>query len=115
MQLTCTAWVESLNARDGGREKTCRSVKNDTLYHCVITGRHLPVFSFITNLKSNLYPALTTQNNKENTCFILQVKKNDWNASVAGHKQGTVGCPQVNRKGKGKVHPRTGHEGIKGE
>jgi len=47
--------------------------------------------------------------------LFCMLKKKDWNTSVAGHKQGTVGCPQVNRKGKGKVQPRTAHEVPKGE
>ena len=27
----------------------------------------------------------------------------------------TTGCSKIKRKGKGQVHPRTGHEGTEGE
>jgi len=52
MQLTRTAWVESLNIRDNGWEKTYRSCQTHeflSVYGLISTGRHLLVFFFVYN------------------------------------------------------------------
>jgi len=65
MQLTCTAWVESLNTRDVGRGKIYRSCqKHESLTawcsFLTNTSRHLLCVPFVTSLKSNLWTALNT-------------------------------------------------------
>jgi len=73
MQLTFTAWGESLNTRSDGRGKIYRSChKHETvsLHYILPTGGHLLGFSFITSLKSTLYTSLTTQNSTGNNCVI---------------------------------------------
>jgi hypothetical protein len=73
MQLTCTAWVESLKTSDDGRGKTYRSCqKHQSLsqHELLSTGRHLLRVSFIIRLKSHLCTALTTQNTTETNGII---------------------------------------------
>jgi hypothetical protein len=104
MQLTCTAWVESLNIRDDGRRKTYRSCqKHESLsLHVLSAGRHLLGVSLTASLKSNLCSALTTQTTTDNRCIILHPPRQhfcltffyNWNISVSGHKELTVGFPQ---------------------
>jgi hypothetical protein len=60
MQLTCTVWVESLNTRDDGREKTYTSCQKHEIlssHDLLFTGRHLLGVSFITSL-SQIYAQL---------------------------------------------------------
>jgi hypothetical protein len=69
MQLTYTAWVESLKTRDDGRAKTyrpCQNLKSLSL-HDLSNGRNLLGVSYTTSPRSNLCTALTTQNTIENT------------------------------------------------
>ena len=91
----------SFNTREDGREKTYRSCQKHASLS-LSTGRHVPDVSFITSLKSHLRTALTTQNTRENNCTTHRHKKRpqfsrcicNWNTSVTGHKQGTVGFSQ---------------------
>jgi len=76
MQFTCTAWVESLKTCEGGRGKTysfCQKHRSLSL-HDLWNGRYLLGLSFVTNLKSSLCKALTTQNTTENNSIILQAQ-----------------------------------------
>jgi hypothetical protein len=59
MQLTCTAWVQSLNTRDDGRSKTWVN------YQCTKF-----LFSFITSLQSNPCTPWITQNTAKNNYII---------------------------------------------
>ena len=72
MQLTCTAWVESLNTRDDGRGKTYRSCQKleSISLHDLSTGRHLLGILFISSRKSNLCRTVTTQNTTESNCVM---------------------------------------------
>ena len=73
MQLTCTAWVESLSTRDGGREKIYRSCQkhDDVSFHGLLSiSRHLFGISFVTRQKSNLCAVPATQNNTENNYYF---------------------------------------------
>jgi hypothetical protein len=71
MQLTFTAWGQSLNTLKHGQGKIYRSChKHDSvsLRYILPTGGHLLDVSFITSLKSNLCTALTTRNSTGNNC-----------------------------------------------
>ena len=103
MQLTCTAWVESLNTRDDGRGKTyrsCQKLESISLHDLLSTGRHLLGMLFISSRKSNLCRTVTTQNTTESNCVMSRTKHErtsadcifKWNTSVTGHKRGTIGC-----------------------
>jgi hypothetical protein len=107
MQLVSPESVESLKARDDGREKTYRSIQkheSPSLHDLLYTGRHWLDLSFITSLKSNLCTVLTTQNAIENNCINSHAQTEhdctsaectfNWNTSVTFHKQGTVGFHQ---------------------
>ena len=75
--MICTAWIESLNTHDKGREETyrsCQKHKSLSLHDLLYTGRHLLSVSFITSLKPNLCTALTTQNTTENNYIISRVQ-----------------------------------------
>jgi hypothetical protein len=77
MQLTCTAWVESINSRDGGWGKTysfCQKHRSLSLQDLLWKCRYLLRISFVTNPKSSLCTALTTQNTTENNSIILQAQ-----------------------------------------
>ena len=72
--VICTAWVQSLNKRDDGREKHIDLAKNMSvlsLHDVLSTERHLLNVSFKTSLKSNLSTVVTTQNTAENKHLIL--------------------------------------------
>jgi hypothetical protein len=74
-QLTCAAWVESLNTcddgRGGGTYRSCEKRTSLSLHELFSTCRLLPVFfSFIKLLKSNLCRTLTTQNTTDKNCNI---------------------------------------------
>jgi hypothetical protein len=77
MQLTCTAWVESLYTRDKGQGKNiqCKEHESLSLYDLLSTGRYLLDVSFITILMSNLCTALTTYNSTKNN-FIISHAQN---------------------------------------
>jgi hypothetical protein len=78
MQMTCTAWVESLNTSNHSRKKTNRSCQKHEYYwwrsFFTNTGRHLLGVSFITSIKSNLHTALTAENTTANNCIILHTQ-----------------------------------------
>ena len=75
MHFTCTVWVESLNIRDVGREKTKSCQKHESLSNHNVEffktniGRYLLDVSFVTSLKSNL----CIQNMKR-SCTILHAE-----------------------------------------
>jgi hypothetical protein len=105
MQLTCTAWVESLNSRNDGRGKTYRSCEKHvslSLLDLLSTCCHLLGVSFITSLKSNLCTTQTIQNITQNNYYFTRLKHGctsseyifKWNTSVIGHRQRAVGFPQ---------------------
>jgi hypothetical protein len=74
MHVTCTACVQSLKIRDGGRGKHINLVKNMSvlsLHDVLPTGRHMLKVSFIISLKPNSCTAVTTQNTIENKHVIL--------------------------------------------
>jgi hypothetical protein len=78
-QSTFTAWVQTLNTRDDGREDThtqrsCRKHQSLSLYGLLFTGRHLLGAPFIASLESNFCTALSTQNNTGNNCIISQAQ-----------------------------------------
>ena len=76
MYVTWTAWVQSRNNSDDGPEGGGRDidlVKNVSilsLHDVFPTGRHLLNVSFVTNLKPNLYVAVTTHNTTENKHIV---------------------------------------------
>jgi hypothetical protein len=77
MQLTCTAWLQSLNTHDDGRGKTYRSCQKHnslSLHDLLSTGHHSLRIPFTTNVQPNLCPALTTQNTTEHNCIILHAQ-----------------------------------------
>jgi len=55
--------LDNLNTRDNGRWTTrryCQEHQSLSLYDILSTGRHLSDISFVTNLKSTLFTAVTT-------------------------------------------------------
>ena len=103
---------KSLEPRDDGQVKTYRSCQKHesvSLHDLPSTGRHLLGVPFTTNPTPNIRSALTTQNNTEHVSFHthktqlhFSLMYCNWNTSVTGHKQSTVGFSQ--RKSAAKVN-----------
>ena len=106
MQLTCIAWVEYPDSRDGGKGKICRSCQKHEIVSLPYLLSILPfVWCFVyyeppCQISSTV---LTTQNTTEYNCIISYAKKHvcttsqcifNWNTSVTGHKQVRVIFPQ---------------------
>jgi len=71
MQLTCAAWVESLNPCVDGMLQYIDPVKNRSA--SFQRSSFINVW-FITTLKLNLCTTRTTQNTTDNKCIILRVQ-----------------------------------------
>ena len=67
MQLSCTAWVESLKTSEDGREKHRDHVKKyaPLSLHDLSTGRRLLGVAFVTSVKLNSCTPLTIQKPEE--------------------------------------------------
>jgi hypothetical protein len=105
MQLICTGWVQSSENRydiRGETDRSCQKHDSVSLHVLVPTDRHMLGFAFITSLKSKLCRHQTPQNTKQKSLNHRHKKKDctsaqrlfNWNASINGHKQGSVGFPQ---------------------
>src|SRR5215510_8484929 len=95
MHVTCTAGVQSLNNRDGGRGKHINLVKNMSvlsLHDVFPTGRHILNVPFIINLKPNSCTAVTTHNAIENKHVILQTLNT---SALQAHLFLIVYCPET--------------------
>ena len=110
MHLTFTAWVQSHNTPHYGGGKHIDPVKNE--YHCMILFPLVTIRSVFPLLqaKSQIYAHIYRHTTVQNTTVKSHTHTHDrttvltyleWNTSVTGHKQGTVGFPQ------GKNLPRS--------
>lgn len=102
IELTFTAWLESLNSPYEGRRKHRDHAKVSVTAWPFHWLAFVKCF-FYNSLKSNLYTILTTQNTTGNNCSILHGQNTaalqpnvllGWNTSITGQKQGRDAFPQ---------------------
>jgi hypothetical protein len=105
MQLTCTAWVESLNTRDDVKGNTYRSCQK---HESLSLHDHLLWVSFITSLEPNSCTALTIQNTKESNCVISHTQ-NATALEYIGYRSQTRGGGFSRRKPLSKSIAKSSH------
>ena len=102
MQLTCTAWVESLTLRDDGRGKHTHHVRNISLYHydfLTDTGRSVLGVLFVTSTvlatyKRSVLSRVQNTITVEPSVFLMVTNKGDRFCPSANYCQGQLQTPQ---------------------